>query len=158
MNFWSLGGGKTPLAQTIGGPIMSDQKNRGLGDNSLNNIDNYKNPVDGIAYWKDVATEACRLMSWLLTRNKLIAFETNKAVQGKNNAVRGASLGRAEVEIYKVSQRLEPFDKIYTAIKNGEDVDSAPHKSTALDLVAKHGNLGCHIKNSNEKLKEVIDE
>lgn len=118
----------------------------------------YANPIDGIEYWKDVATEACRLMSWLLTRNKLIAFETKKAVNGRNNAVRGASLGRAEVEITKVTQRLEPFDKIYTAIKNDEDIDAAPHKSTALDLVAEHGNLGCHIKNSNKKLKEVIDE
>ena len=53
---------------------------------------------------------------------------------------------------------LDRFDKVIQAVREDKDLDVGQQKSDALDLVAEHGNFGCYIKNSNKKLKEVLDD
>lgn len=133
------------------------KEKRGLGDNSNINTENYSSPLER-NYWKDVADEACRLIDKLCKYNSSISYEVTNAINGRNNAVRGAHLGRAETELYKQKQSLDRFDKVIQAVREDKDLDVGQQKSDALDLVAEHGNFGCYIKNSNQKMKEVLDD
>ena len=75
--------------------------------------------------------------------NSSISYEVTNAINGRNNAVRGAHLGRAETELYKQKQSLDRFDKVIQAVREDKDLDVGQQKSDALDLVAEHGNFGC---------------
>jgi hypothetical protein len=131
---------------------MEDSNKNKIGHKSRDDTE-YKSASE-VAYWKDVADLACRVMINLLTKTSLLRLEIHKSINGKNKDSRGAALGRADVIQSDIQNELRPFRKVFDHVKNGQDLDVAPAKLDALDLCAKHGNFGSYIKNTNEKLYE----
>ena len=131
---------------------MEDSSKNKIGHN-LRDDTEYKSASE-VAYWKDVADTACRVMINLLTQTSLLGLEIHQSINGKNKEIRGAALGRANVIQSDIQNELKPFRKVFDHVKNGQDLDVVPAKSDALDLCAKHGNFGSYIKCTNEKLYE----
>jgi len=138
---------------------MTSNGKRGYGDNSIKkntpiNPDEYKSLMGEVAYLNDVVKTAVSIIKKLATKNRVMKYEINRAICGKNNLKRRVALSNAKDLNYSVERDVEPFDKVLTAIKNGHDVDCAPYKSDALDICGD--NFGSYIKGANQKLRPII--
>lgn len=135
---------------------MSDQKKRGLGDNSLNDIDY----VDGQSFIMNSLSEAVKLLVKLAKRNHKVNRHLKSSIYAKNNLQRGVHLNGALQTQQKTITELQDFDKIITAINNREDIHSGVNKQHKLELCSQTGNFGNHIANNagGKAFERVIDE
>jgi hypothetical protein len=138
---------------------MTSNGKRGSGDNSIKkntpiNPDEYKSLMDQLAFFNDVVKTAVSIIKKIAIKNRVMKYEINRAIFGKNNLQRGIALRKVKDLNCSVEREVEPFDKVLTAIKNGHDVDYAPYKSDALDICGD--NFGSYIKSANQKLRPII--
>ena len=104
---------------------MSNEKRR-IGDNIIYNKYN-GSPIE------DAAIKLIKTLT-----NKLIScqFASMQAAHGKNKTIRDNAAGRAEADISKLVDDLQPWFIIIQAKKIGADIHSYPYKSSKLDIVA----------------------
>lgn len=104
---------------------MSNEKRR-IGDNIIYNKYN-GSPIE------DAAIKLIKTLA-----NKLIScqFASMQAAHGKNKTIRDNAAGRAEADISKLVDDLQPWFIIIQAKKIGADIHSYPYKSSKLDIVA----------------------
>ena len=105
---------------------MPKKDKRRIGDNIIYNKYN-GNPIEDAAI---------KLIETL--RDKLIScqFASMEAAHGKNKTIRDNAAGRAEADISKLVDDLQPWFIIIQAKKIGADIHSYPYKSSKLDIVA----------------------
>ena len=92
---------------------------RGIGDN--------QNPIEeeAIKFIKSIYEN-------LIVKQKY----SEKAVNGKNKTIRDNNAQMSVFQSWKMLKELTPWYKVIEAKENGVDIDSAPIKSSKLEIVA----------------------
>ena len=95
------------------------EENKGIGDN--------QNPAteEAIKFIKSIYEN-------LIVQQKY----SEKSVNGKNKTIRDNNALKSVLQSWKALKELKPWVEVIKAKENGVDIDSAPIKSSKLEIVA----------------------
>jgi len=65
---------------------------------------------------------------------------SEKAVNGKNKTIRDNNALKSVLHCWEILKELKPWNEVIKAKENGVDIDSAPIKSSKLEIVAGSNN------------------
>ena len=117
---------------------------RRIGDNSAN-----INPIE-----QEAIKSIKSIYENLIVQQKY----SEKSVNGKNKTIRDTNAVKSVLQCWKMLKDLKPWYKVIEAKENGVDIDSAPIKSSKLEIVAgSNYKFGQYIID-NEIIPGLIEE